>query len=76
MKPLNSQPPKLKEVKGMTYKLVGYKKGRKLGSYKDDNGKVVVFKTKQEAITAANIESLQFENIGIEIKVVQIKSKK
>ena len=57
------------------YKIVGYKNGKKLGSMRDHTGKVLVFRTKLEAETTANIESLQIENIGVKTKVVRIKSK-
>ena len=66
---------KFKGGEKMNYKIIGYRKRRKLGSLKDHKGEVFVFRTKEEAITTANIESTQMENIGVQFKVVPTKLK-
>ena len=59
----------------MSYLVVGFENGKKVGALKDHTGKVIVFQTRLEAETAAGIESMQIENLGIECKIVRIKSK-
>ena len=57
----------------MRYKLVGFKGKRKLGPLRDHKGEILVFQTEESAITTAQIESMQIENIGVRFEVVPIK---
>jgi hypothetical protein len=50
-----------------------FKNGKKVGLLKDHTRKVMVFTTRKEAETAAGIESMQIENLGIDCKIVRIK---
>jgi len=59
----------------VSYKIVAYKNGKKIGSMRDHTGKVMVFKTKQEAETTKGIESLQIESVGLNLEIVQIRQK-
>jgi hypothetical protein len=57
----------------MRYKLVGFKGKRKLGPLRDHKEEIIVFQTEESAITTAQIESMQIENIGVRFEVVPIK---
>ena len=57
----------------MRYKLVGFKGKRELGPLRDHKGEILVFQTEESAITTAQIEGMQIENIGVRFEVVPIK---
>jgi len=57
----------------MRYKLVGFKGKRKLGPLRDHKEEIIVFQTEESAITTAQTESMQIENIGVRFEVVPIK---
>jgi len=59
----------------VSYKVIGFKNGKKVGYLKDHTGRVMVFTTRKEAETAAGIESMQIENLGIGCKIIQVKAK-
>lgn len=74
MEGLNRPQPTLNQVEPV-YKVVGYENGKRVGFLKDHTGKVMVFGTRKEAETTANIESIQIENLDIEYKIVRAKRK-
>ena len=66
---------KTRKARDMNYKVIGFRKGKKVGPLRDHTGKVMVFTTRKEAETAAGIESMQIENLGIGCKIIQVKAK-
>jgi hypothetical protein len=61
------------EHRDVRYKIIGFKNGKKVGFLRDHTGTVMVFTTRKEAETAAGIESMQMENLGIDCKIVRVK---
>ena len=59
----------------MSYKVLGFKNGKKVGLLRDHTEKVMVFRTRKGAETTAAIEATQIENLGIDCKIVRIKPK-
>tara|TARA_Y100000310_G_scaffold60266_1_gene55613 strand:- start:841 stop:1011 length:171 start_codon:yes stop_codon:yes gene_type:complete len=56
----------------MTYIIKAFKKGKQVGVLRDNNGKTMKFKSRQEAQTTANIESTQMESEGHDLRVAKI----
>ena len=64
---------KIKELKIMRYKLIGFKGKRELGPLRDHKGEILVFQTEEAAITTAQTESMQMENTGVRFEIVPIE---
>jgi len=64
---------KIKELKIMRYKLIGFKGKRELGPLRDHKGEILVFLTEESAITTAQTESMQMENTGVRFEIVPIE---
>ena len=58
----------------MVYRIGVYKNRTKLGYLRDFQGKMLSFRNKREAITTANIESMQMEADGLNYRVVKVRS--
>ncbi len=58
------------------FKVIAFRKGKKLGSLRDVKGRVMLFKSKISASTTARMEGSQMEGIGINFKVVPTIMKK
>ena len=63
----------MKKEKSDSYVIVAYKGNKRIGKFRNEDGKIMKFRTKQEAATTANIESTQMESVGLDLRTEKSK---
>lgn len=59
----------------MPYRIDAYRNKKKVGTLRDNSGKILILDTRKEAVTTAHLESQQMESEGITYKIVKARKK-